>query len=292
MSTSPMTSRPACRSACHRPAAERLWPRRALHRLRGTAGQDRGQSGASGQPRRHRRLRRGGADATLRPRPVAQPAPRPAGRRPGKAASPRCCRGSRPCGRARANGLRLLTGPVTSPTLLRQIGAVRQRFPHMVWHAHAPVAEENARRGAALAFGQPLELQPRLDRAAVVLCLDADPLGPGPDQIRNGTRPSPRSARRARRRPRFGRLYVMEPAMSLTGANADHHRLVRPDEFHDTLAWLAAEFGAPLPRPALPKARARFLRAVAADLQAQHGAAPGAGRRGPVRPSCTRWRIG
>ena len=53
-------------------------------------------------------------------------------------------------------------------------------------------------------------------------------------------------------------------------------------EFRDTLAWLAAEFGAPLPRPALPEARERFLRAVAADLQAQHGARPGAGRRGPA----------
>jgi len=50
-------------------------------------------------------------------------------------------------------GLRLLTGPVTSPTLLRLIGEVRRRFPHMTWHAHAPVSEENARRGTALAFG-------------------------------------------------------------------------------------------------------------------------------------------
>nr|WP_241671374.1 4Fe-4S dicluster domain-containing protein [Dankookia rubra] len=170
------------------------------------------------------------------------------------------------------NGLRLLTGPVTSPTLLRLIGAARQRFPCLVWHAHVPVGEENARRGAALAFGRPLDVLPRLDRAAVVLCLDADPLGPGPDQIRNGRSfAMQRHARAAD--SRFGRLYVMEPAMSLTGANADHHRLVRPAEFRDTLAWMAAEFGASVPRPTLPEALERFLLAVSADLRAQRGAA-------------------
>ena len=61
-----------------------------------------GNPRASGQPRRHGRLRRGGADAALRPRPLAQPAPGRPRRRPGKAASPRCCRGSRRCGRATA----------------------------------------------------------------------------------------------------------------------------------------------------------------------------------------------
>ena len=67
--------------------------------------------------------------------------------------------------------------------------------------------------------------------------------------------------------------------MSLTGANADHHRLVRPDEFHDILAWLAAEFGAPLPRPALPEARGSCGRRGRPAGAARRG--PGAGRRGP-----------
>jgi molybdopterin-containing oxidoreductase family iron-sulfur binding subunit len=169
-------------------------------------------------------------------------------------------------------GLALLTAPLTSPTLLRLIGAARERFPRMAWHAHAPIDEGNARRGAELAFGRPLNLLPRLDRAEAVLCLDADPLGPGPDQIRNARDFATQRHVRAGG-ARFGRLYVLEPAMSLTGANADHHRLARPEEFRDIAAWLAAELGAPLPRPELPEERARFLRAVAADLQAHRGAA-------------------
>nr|WP_243634574.1 4Fe-4S dicluster domain-containing protein [Roseicella frigidaeris] len=169
-------------------------------------------------------------------------------------------------------GLRLLTGPLTSPTLLRLIAAARESLPRLQWHAHLPLDEANARRGAALAFGQGLDLLPALDRAAVILCLDADPLGPGPDQIRLSRDFAQRRQARAGG-TRFNRLYALEPAMSLTGANADHHLAVPPAAFHAIIPWLAAELGAPLPRPELPEAEARLLRAAAADLRANQGAA-------------------
>jgi Fe-S-cluster-containing dehydrogenase component/anaerobic selenocysteine-containing dehydrogenase len=169
-------------------------------------------------------------------------------------------------------GLRLLTGPLTSPTLLRLTGEVRQRFPRMAWHAHAPISENNALHGAELAFGRPLSVLPRLDDAEVVLCLDADPLGPGPDQILNG-RAFARKRQARAGQASFMRLYAMEPAMSLTGANADHHQAVHPTEFRDIVCWLAVELGAALPRPDLSESRTRFLRVVAADLLAQRGAA-------------------
>jgi molybdopterin-containing oxidoreductase family iron-sulfur binding subunit len=168
--------------------------------------------------------------------------------------------------------LRLLTGPVTSPTLLRLIGAARARFPRITWHMHVPIGEENSRRGAALAFGRPLDLLPRLDHAEVVLCLDADPLGPGPDQLRHGRGfAAQRLARRGG--TRFGRLYAMEPAISLTGANADHHLPTPPEDFHGIAACLAAALGLPVPQLDLPEEQARFLRAAAADLAAHRGAA-------------------
>ena len=48
----------------------------------------------------------------------------------------------------------------------------------------AAIDEANAERGAELAFGRPLRALPRLDRAETILCVGADPLGAGPDQIR------------------------------------------------------------------------------------------------------------
>jgi len=169
-------------------------------------------------------------------------------------------------------GLRLLTGPVTSPTLLRAIAAVQQRFPAMRWHAHAAIGDENAQRGAALAYGRPVTLLPRLDRAEVVVTLDADPLGPGPDQIRAGREFATR--RLARREcSAFLRLYAVEPAPTLTGANADHVLPLAPAALHRFVPALAAALGAPLPPPVLPDAQQRFLAAVAQDLAAHPGAA-------------------
>ena len=173
---------------------------------------------------------------------------------------------------AGGRGLSLLTGHVTSPTLLRLIGEARARFPAMRWHAHEPVGEENARAGAALAFGRPLAVLPRLDRAAVLLALDADPLGPGPDQIRHARA---FAARRTARRDgtRFARLYAAEPAMTLTGAKADHRIALAPAGLRDFAAALAARLGAAVPAPALEPSAQRFLDAVLADLQAHPGEA-------------------
>ena len=63
-------------------------------------------------------------------------------------------------------GFRLLTGRVTSPTLLRQIDDLLEMFPKASWHAYEPIDNEADRAGAALAFGRPLETVPRLEKVA------------------------------------------------------------------------------------------------------------------------------
>ncbi|MFC0410687.1 4Fe-4S dicluster domain-containing protein [Roseomonas elaeocarpi] len=188
-------------------------------------------------------------------------------------------------------GLHILSGHLTSPTTLRLLREVRARFPAMHWHAHEPAGEDNALRGAQLTFGQPLRAVPRLERAAVILCLDADPLGPGPDQIRLGRGFA--EGRRARRSggpaaganpdaasPRFNRLYAAEAVMSATGAKADHRLALPPAGLRDLLLALAARIGtaapasAPIPEPpALAPEAQRFLDAVSADLLAHRGEA-------------------
>ena len=122
-------------------------------------------------------------------------------------------------------GFRLLTGPVTSPTLLRQIDDLLQKFPKAAWHAYEPIDEGNAEAGAALAFGRPLRPVPQLDKARVLVALDADPLGQGPDQLSNAR------GFAARRRPQdgeFSRIYSIEAAPTLTGAKADHRIALQP----------------------------------------------------------------
>ena len=81
-------------------------------------------------------------------------------------------------------GLSLLSGRITSPTLLDQIAALKARFPDLRWHRFEP-AEDDDTESARAVYGQPLTLRPRLMDAAVVVAFDADPLGPGPEQAAN-----------------------------------------------------------------------------------------------------------
>ncbi|GEP09052.1 4Fe-4S dicluster domain-containing protein [Methylobacterium gnaphalii] len=175
---------------------------------------------------------------------------------------------SQPLARARGakgRGLHLLTGRVTSPTLARQIEALLEAMPEAIWHVHEPVDEANAGRGAELAFDKPLRALPQLDRAETNLCVGADPLGHGPDQIRLASA----FAERRRDPLRFGRLYVAESALTLTGIKADERRALHPRNFAAVLASVANALGASLPVPDLDADARRFAEAAAADLNAR-----------------------
>ncbi|WP_458094587.1 4Fe-4S dicluster domain-containing protein [Roseomonas sp. WA12] len=122
-------------------------------------------------------------------------------------------------------GLRILTGPVSSPTLARVMGEVLAAFPEVVWHQHDPLAADGALEGAVRAFGRPLAVVPDLARARVVLCLGADPLGDMPGHLRHA-----RDWITARRDGRAARLIVAEAAPSITGARADRRIPLHPAE--------------------------------------------------------------
>jgi Fe-S-cluster-containing dehydrogenase component/anaerobic selenocysteine-containing dehydrogenase len=171
--------------------------------------------------------------------------------------------------RQKGKGFRLLTGHVTSPTLLRQIAALLQAMPEAAWHVHEPLDDAASLRGAELAFGRRLRALPDPGGAETILCVGADPLGPGPDQIRFG-----RAFIDRRRDPaRFGRLYVAETALTQTGIKADARCALHPRDAGALLAALANALGAALPAPDLPQEAARFAAAAAADLRGAEGRA-------------------
>lgn len=178
-------------------------------------------------------------------------------------------------------GIRILTNRVTSPTLLGQLDSALKSFPEAKWYRYEPVDDDAERGGAVQAFGRPLTALPRLRDARAVLALDADPIGFGPEQIRLSREFA--AARQASSAADFLRLYVVEPAFTLSGANADHrlpldHALIR-----NLALALAADLGASIERPPLPDAAQRFAHAVAADFKSRTGQAMViAGRRQPV----------
>jgi hypothetical protein len=54
-------------------------------------------------------------------------------------------------------GLRLLTGTVTSPSLAAQIAALQKQFPEMRWHQWEPLDRDNEFAATERAFGRPVE---------------------------------------------------------------------------------------------------------------------------------------
>jgi molybdopterin-containing oxidoreductase family iron-sulfur binding subunit len=172
-------------------------------------------------------------------------------------------------------GLRILTESINSPTLAAQIRDVLTRYPSAKWHQWDPASRESARAGARLAFGQPVEVQYRFDRADVVLALDADFLCSGPG--------SPRYAREyaARRRPadRMNRLYAVEGMPTATGSRADHRLPLRPSDVEAFARQVASAVGAagvgpgrPLGQGPSAETARKWAGAVAKDLQAHRGA--------------------
>jgi molybdopterin-containing oxidoreductase family iron-sulfur binding subunit len=177
--------------------------------------------------------------------------------------------------------LRILTNRVTSPTLLGQLSSVLKSFPEAKWYRCEPVDDDAERGGAAQAFGRPLTGLARLRDARVVLALDADPIGFGPEQIRLSREFA--AARQTSSPADFLRLYVVEPAFTLSGANADHRLALDHAMIRNLALAVAADLGASLEMPPLPHAAQRFARAVAADLKSRPGQAMVmAGRRQPA----------
>lgn len=167
----------------------------------------------------------------------------------------------------RGAGFRLLTGRVTSPTLARQIGELRGRYPEMRWHRWEAASRDPVLAGTILAYGKPLDLQPKLAAADVVLALDSDLLDAAPGHLRLARDFAAR--RNPTRTDRMSRIYAVEPTPTATGLAADHRFVANPREIAGVVNALAAAI---LDGASVADAPPWFA-PVVADLQAAHGRA-------------------
>jgi len=172
-------------------------------------------------------------------------------------------------------GLAILTETVTSPTLARQIAEILAALPAARWHQWEPAGRDNAREGARLAFGSPVNAIPRLAEADVILSLDHDFLASGPTRLVDARAFAARRRTGAAGGTEPNRLYVVESAMTATGARADHRRPLRYSEVEPFARAVAASVGLGPPagtgESGGPYAADPFARAVAADLTRRRG---------------------
>jgi len=130
--------------------------------------------------------------------------------------------------------LALLTQSFSSPTLARLLAAFKARFPQAKVATYESVSDENVLEATG-------GLTPvlHIDKADVIVALDADLFATDPDNVRHI---AGFSAGRARGTSggTMNRLWVVEPVMSLTGAMADHRAAVASARIGDVARALGS----------------------------------------------------
>ena len=174
------------------------------------------------------------------------------------------------------SGIAFLVEPTTSPSFERLQNAVQKKYPQSKWFEYTSLNDDNSRAGIKKASGNVLTPVYQLDRAKVIVSVDADMLGSDPMAVANSKM---WSEGRDADHQKMSRLYVVESCFSPTGAMADHRIALRPSKVTAFLAALAGEVkermgdnSAPIAAEGDADRSTRVLQAMAHDLVANKGA--------------------
>jgi molybdopterin-containing oxidoreductase family iron-sulfur binding subunit len=168
-------------------------------------------------------------------------------------------------------GIRILTETIASPTFAAQMKEFLARFPQAKWIQWDPAGRHNARAGSRLAFGDYVDAQYVIEKADVILSLDADFLCTGSSGVRHSR------AFAARRRlegnqAQLNRLYAVESDATNTGSRADHRLPMKASEIEAFARAVASRVGvAGVGDAAVPQAAMRWIEPLVKDLQASRG---------------------
>ena len=174
------------------------------------------------------------------------------------------------------DGLRILTGTVTSPTLGRLLNEVLAAMPQARWHQFESAGRDNLRAGAKAAYGEPVEVRYDLSKADVVVSIDGDFLNEGPGAVRYS---KDFAGRRRVADPaqaeQMSRLYCVESTPSSLSSVADHRLSLKPTQLAQFVLALASQLGvagATNPGGFDGEVEKAWLEELAKDLQAHAGA--------------------
>ena len=173
-------------------------------------------------------------------------------------------------------GLRILSGTVTSPTLADQMQTVLKKYPQARWHRWEPAGPHQTRAAAMRAFGRQLDTRYDFTKAKVVLSLGADVFCEGSAGVRYAHDFA--EGRRVHSHPgSMSRLYTVESVPVGVSSLADHRLQLPPAQVEGFVLALAQAVGAaPAAAAGPPQALApkvqTWVAEVAKDLQANRGA--------------------
>ena len=172
---------------------------------------------------------------------------------------------------SQGRGIRILSETIASPTLASQMDEFLGRFPSAKWVQWEPFGRHNVREGSRRAFGEYVDAQYAIEKADVILALDADFLCTG-----NGALKHARAYASRRRiegdRSQRNRLYSVESSPTNTGTRADHRLLLRASDIGAFARAVAAELGvAGADGGSAPESGQAWLGPLVKDLQAARG---------------------
>jgi MoCo/4Fe-4S cofactor protein with predicted Tat translocation signal len=171
----------------------------------------------------------------------------------------------------KGEGLRILTGAVSSPSLAAQLAKLQQELPQMRWHQWEPLHRDNESAAALTSFGRPVERLYDLSKADRIFGIESDLISATPGWLAHA-----RKFAAARRPTETGgtmsRVYAVESTPTLLGAKADHRLALRPDDIVESLRYLAGSLGAgPREWAQQNNAHSAWLKALADDLVQHKG---------------------
>ncbi len=121
----------------------------------------------------------------------------------------------------KGEGLAILTGVSTSPTLLNQMSSLLSQWPAAKWYVHEPSVNPAVQSAAKKIAGRNAFISYDLSQADVIVSLESDFLNEGPAAMVYARQFSARRNLDSGRAP--NRLYAIEALPSVSGSLADHH---------------------------------------------------------------------
>ncbi len=133
-------------------------------------------------------------------------------------------------------GLAVLMSPTSSPSLVRMLQALQQRLPKATICSYDGVEGDAMQTASSAALGKSAKQVLALDKADVIVAIQADILGNDKNMMVNAAR---FAQRRDPTKGKMNRLYVVEGGYSSTGAAADSRLAIRPSQMRAFLSELA-----------------------------------------------------
>src|SRR5271167_5233226 len=140
------------------------------------------------------------------------------------------------------SGLRILSRPVSSPTMASLMDVVQATYPESKWVQYEPVNRDNVRAGSQVAFGQFVETRYNLEKADIILSLDGDFLSSGYPGFLLYARHFA-SRRNPDLKEKMSRFYAIESTPTNTGGKADHRLPVRASDVEQLARVIAGGLG-------------------------------------------------